>query len=80
MCMVWFFACMVWFFAGKDCHGGRGWEGVGVACLPQLGGAGRPWFDPGVLHFQGDTLVECPTYVWSDFLVVGVFVRVGVAG
>lgn len=79
--------CMVWFFAGKDCHGGGGCEGARGGWYAQpgrvvctWGPAGTAQFDLGALHFQGDTLVECSTYVWSDFLVVGVFVRVGVAG
>lgn len=43
-------------------------------------GTGTAQFDPGVLHSQGDTLVEYSTHIRGDFLVVGVFVRVGVGG
>lgn len=48
--------------------------------LATAGEAGTGTFDPGVLHFQGDTLVEYSTYMCGDFVVVGVFVWGGVGG
>lgn len=48
--------------------------------LATAGRGRQTWFDPGVLHSPGDTLVEYSTYIRGDFLVVGVFVRVCVGG